>query len=302
MWTITEVKDYGKRALKANYWYSVLMPFLLAVVSGISGATWVLSAVVKVLLVNPFSVGCCAFFKENAEKGTADPGALEAGFRNYWHVVSVMLLRDVYLLLWSMLFVIPGCIKAYSYRMVPYILLDHPELSANEVITRSREMMDGNKGNAFLLDLSFIGWYLLSILTVGLGLFFWTFPYVNNTEAALYLRLRGGQRYTVTVHYGLRTVRGPMSGQIVRIDLNGVSIGRENDNTICLPPDAKGVSRHHCRIILNGDSVMLADLGSTYGTFLDSGFRLQGNSWYPISLGTRFYLGSPEIQFELTQC
>jgi uncharacterized membrane protein len=74
--------------------------------------------------------------------------------------------------------------------MVPYILAEHPELSANEVITRSREMMNGNKMQAFKMDLSFLGWILLGILTLGLGLVFWTSPYMESTQAALYLKLR----------------------------------------------------------------------------------------------------------------
>ena len=77
--------------------------------------------------------------------------------------------------------------------MVPYIIKDNPELSATEVITRSREMMNGNKWKAFLLDLSFIGWFLLSIITLGIAAFFWVGPYVYSTEAALYLELKDKQ-------------------------------------------------------------------------------------------------------------
>ena len=75
--------------------------------------------------------------------------------------------------------------------MVPYILTDHPELTPNEVITRSREMMDGNKWQSFLLDLSFIGWIVLGIVTLGLGLVLWTAPYMQSSNAALYLKLSG---------------------------------------------------------------------------------------------------------------
>ena len=73
--------------------------------------------------------------------------------------------------------------------MVPYIIKDNPELSATEVITKSRKMMDGHKWRAFLLDLSFIGWLLLSLITLGIVGLLWTNPYMQNTNAALYQEL-----------------------------------------------------------------------------------------------------------------
>ena len=101
-----------------------------------------------------------------------------------------MLLRDVFLALWYCLLFIPGIIKSYSYMMVPYIVNDNPELSAKEVITRSREMMNGNKWRAFLLDLSFIGWVLLSLMTCGIVGVFYSEPYRRSARAALYLELK----------------------------------------------------------------------------------------------------------------
>ena len=93
-------------------------------------------------------------------------------------------------MLWTCLFIIPGIIKSYSYRMVPYILADNPELGAVEAITLSRQMMDGNKGRAFLLDLSFIGWTILTIITLGIVGLFWANPYFYATDAELYRTLK----------------------------------------------------------------------------------------------------------------
>ena len=97
-----------------------------------------------------------------------------------------MLLSGLFIFLWGLLFIIPGIIKSYSYRMVPYILRDEPELSPMEVISRSRDMMNGQKLNAFILDLSFIGWALLTALTCGLAGIFYVGPYKAGTDAALY--------------------------------------------------------------------------------------------------------------------
>ena len=80
------------------------------------------------------------------------------------------LLRGLYLFLWSLLFVIPAIIKSYSYAMTPYILSENPQMSANDAITESRRLMDGNKWRLFCLEFSFIGWWLLCSLPLLLGL------------------------------------------------------------------------------------------------------------------------------------
>ena len=142
------------------------------------------------LVFNPLQVGCFRFFYKNIEDPDTKLGIIKEGFGAYGHVFLTLLLRDLFLALWSMLFCIPGIIKMYSYRMVPYIIKDNPELSATEVITRSREMMNGNKGKAFLLDLSFWGWFLLGAVTMGLAFTFWAGPYYESANAALYLELK----------------------------------------------------------------------------------------------------------------
>ena len=223
MWTIREMKEKGKAAFKGNYWPCVLAAFLMSLFAGSTAATSgttdpqpsdfeqalqaadpaaiiaLLSAsalvigvclLIKIFLANPLELGGVSFFTENARSCPAPAGTIKRGFQNYGHNFVVLFLRDLYLLLWTLLFIIPGIVKAYSYRMVPYILAEHPEMSANEVITRSRQMMNGNKWQAFKLDLSFLGWILLGFLTLGLGLIFYTEPYMESTQAALYLKLR----------------------------------------------------------------------------------------------------------------
>ncbi|MBP5596894.1 MAG: DUF975 family protein [Pseudobutyrivibrio sp.] len=229
MWTIGEVKSIGKAAFKANYWKCVLVALILGFVSGSAvsatsngnnddgaadrlatafyalstadqkllieiilgaiGIAVILGFVIQIFIKNPLQVGCYRFFKKNVEDGQAELGTIGEGFGNYGHVFCTLFIRDLFLALWTLLFIIPGIIKAYSYRMVPYIVKDNPELSATEVITKSREMMNGNKGKAFLLDLSFIGWILLSAITCGIVAVFWTLPYIESTNAALYVEL-----------------------------------------------------------------------------------------------------------------
>ncbi|MDA1536828.1 DUF975 family protein [Bacillus cereus] len=92
---------------------------------------------------------------------------------------------NIYLFLWFLLFIIPGIIKSFSYAMTYFIINDHPEYSINQAITESRRMMDGHKMEYFILCLSFIGWFILSCITLGIG-FLWLIPYFYTTSAAFY--------------------------------------------------------------------------------------------------------------------
>lgn len=102
-------------------------------------------------------------------------------------------LRSLYIFLWSLLLIVPGIVKTYSYAMTPYILADHPEMTANEAITASRQLMDGHKGELFWLHLTFFGWMLLNVFTLGIGSLFLN-PYMNAAEAAFYRQLTSVNR------------------------------------------------------------------------------------------------------------
>jgi uncharacterized membrane protein len=107
------------------------------------------------------------------------------GFNQFGRAFGCMFLTGLFTFLWSLLLVIPGIVKAFSYMLTPYIVLEHPELSVTEAITESRRLMDGNKWRAFFLGLSFLGWWILGILTCGI-LFLWIAPYQGITFGAFY--------------------------------------------------------------------------------------------------------------------
>lgn len=147
----------------------------------------VIGALLKVFLGNVFLVGGNRFFIENRTKKAGVKTVL-APFRSghYGNVVLTMFLMNLYIALWTMLFIIPGIIKTYEYFMVPYILAENPEMDRRDVFAISKRMMDGEKWNTFVLNLSFLGWALLDLFTCGiLGLFFVT-PYIHATCAELY--------------------------------------------------------------------------------------------------------------------
>lgn len=145
------------------------------------------------LALNVLTVGGCKFFLENAmqREEAAGVGLLFYGFLNgrFWHNVLTLFLRGLFTLLWTLLFLIPGIIKTYEYRLIPYLLAEYPDMEWQEVFRRSKELMDGHKMDAFVLDLSFIGWHLLGGISFGLVDIFYTNPYQNAVNAEFYMDL-----------------------------------------------------------------------------------------------------------------
>lgn len=141
---------------------------------------------IRIFVVNVINVGGKQFFRKNLYE-KADFGELGSAFQsNYIETVKTMFFRDLYVFLWSLLFVIPGIIKMYEYRMVPYLCKAYPELTTEEILAKSKQMMNGQKWDAFVLDLSFIGWHILNVITFNILGIFYVNPYVNQTYAALF--------------------------------------------------------------------------------------------------------------------
>ena len=119
----------------------------------------------------------------------AEIGDLFFGYRRFWHVLGTMLLTMLAIIGGMILFVVPGIILAFAYAIVPLVLRDNPELSAVEVLQKSRMMMKGHKMDLFLLYLSFIGWAILCIFTLFIG-YLWLAPYMQMTEVKFYEQIR----------------------------------------------------------------------------------------------------------------
>lgn len=221
------LKETAKTAFKRNYWKCVLVALIFTIIVGSFsgsaskrnaasdtashysfqdvkeelrgtlttvnvriGLTGGLSLTLLSLFVfSCIEIGCDKFFLCNAE-GDADLDKVLDGFRcNYGRNVLTMFLTRLFITLWCLL-IIPGIIKAYAYMMVPYILAEDTTISRHDAMKLSQEMMRGHKMDAFILDLSFIGWYILTALTAGLVGIFYVFPYVSATKAEFYRSLR----------------------------------------------------------------------------------------------------------------
>lgn len=185
------MKVYKQRALEALSGKWGLAIGATLVYGIISSAASQFYGVGTILVAYPLLIGVSYFFMNLINYGESFDDLFE-GFRDkYIENAITMLLMNVYLVLWSLLLIIPGIIKSFSYALVPYILADKKyNLTYNDAITESRQLMDGRKMELFGLYLSFFGWFLLCIPTFGIGLI-WLMPYVNAAVAAYYLDVVG---------------------------------------------------------------------------------------------------------------
>ncbi|MCX7614489.1 MAG: DUF975 family protein [Clostridiales bacterium] len=229
MWTRAELKFRAKQVLKISYWKAFLVSLIIAIVGGNSsapsfswglgndratgsdinqyvndpkflyvlGAIFLIAVIVffvviayRIFLGYSLEVGGRRYFVRSA-MGEENLNYLGFAFEKgrYFDIIKAMLWRALFTFLWSLLFIIPGIIKAYAYRMVPYILSDNPNIGYKRAIEISKKMTYGHKFAMWVLDLSFIGWYLLGTLAFLIGTWF-VMPYENATKAELYLVLR----------------------------------------------------------------------------------------------------------------
>ncbi len=153
----------------------------------------ILLAVVYFVLGSVIEAGYARFNLDLVDRTEAKLESVFTYFYNWKTTTAARFLRGLYTFLWSLLFIIPGIIASYSYAMTGYILAEHPELTASEVIERSKEMMSGNRFRLFCLQFSFIGWYILCLFTFGIGNL-WLKPYVQAATAAFYREISQTER------------------------------------------------------------------------------------------------------------
>ncbi|WP_343347563.1 DUF975 family protein [Terrisporobacter petrolearius] len=147
--------------------------------------------IIKLLIVYPIEIGKNNFFMGiREEEKTLDSLIFIYKSGQLKNTIFTMFMKGLFQFLWSLLFIIPGIIKSYEYRMIPYILSENPDISRQRAFEISKRMMMGNKWNTFVLDLSFLGWQILSGITIGILGIFYVNPYVQSTNAELYAYLR----------------------------------------------------------------------------------------------------------------
>lgn len=184
-----ELRTAARKSLTNKWGMAVVSTLVYMVIAGGLSGIPLVGSLISLFVAIPMGWGITVMFLNSFRGGEIEVGQLFDGFKDYGRVLGTMLLSGIYTCLWSLLLIVPGIIKAYSYGMTSYILKDEPELKFNGAIEKSMAMMDGNKMKLFLLDLSFIGWALLSIITLGIGLL-WLYPYMFSAHAAFYEDLK----------------------------------------------------------------------------------------------------------------
>lgn len=203
----SELRAQARERLEGQWGTFVLMTFLMLVIQTILQIPGYIGSLLEILspenvlaslsfsnisnilslLALPLSWGLTVSLLRNHREESVDLENLFDGFRGgrYTRVFCALFLVHLFTFLWTLLLIIPGIMKAFSYALTPYILLDEPELTARQAIARSCEIMQGRRWKLFCLSLSFIGWGILSLLTFGIG-FLWLAPYMNASIAAFY--------------------------------------------------------------------------------------------------------------------
>lgn len=189
------IKERALAILNGHWGNAALTTLVSVLLSSVVGA--VLNAlglgIVSVVLIDlPLGFGFTLVFNHLMKTGDGErmvQRMFNIAYGDFSRSLAVSVLQAVFNFLWCLLLIIPGIIKMYSYAMTYYIAEDYPELDANKCIDKSKEMMDGYKFDLFLLHLSFLGWALLCILTLGIGAL-WLRPYIATSEVVFYERLK----------------------------------------------------------------------------------------------------------------
>ena len=227
-----EIKANARRALSANYWPMVGYLFLGGIIAACimvigfiglyadevvqimtTGNFWPDGVYVTMYVISVIGIffyvlvgAGIQYFSYKVYRGDRPQlGDVFSSFKNgnFGRVFGGILLMSIKIFLWSLLLYIPGIVKTYEYMMVPYLLIDRPDLSIKECFKMSRVMTDGYKGDLFVMVLSFIGWMILAEFTGGLLHIFYTGPYIKLSFAGAYDYLK-----RVRMSYGDQLLRG----------------------------------------------------------------------------------------------
>ena len=187
-------EQLGGKIFATNWLLMVVVGLIIAAVSAITRNPLFLGGIAGFVIAGAIRYGTARITVNLAKGGEkVEFRDLITGFTDGFGKIFLLgFMSDLFVLLWSLLFIIPGIVKSYSYAMAPYIMQDDPTKSWKQCITESREMMNGHKAQLFWLDFSFIGWTIVGMLCCGLGIWFVN-PYMNQAHANFYLAVKEAQ-------------------------------------------------------------------------------------------------------------
>ena len=189
-----ELKARGRAQLGGGIFQNLwMMGLAVCLLIGLleSAATTILPAIGALIVIGPLEYGqAYIFLKQARDRQPVQLGDMFRGFQDdFGGTFLIGFLSQLFVALWSLLFLIPGIVKSYAYSMAYYVKLDHPDYGWKACIDESRRLMDGHKWEKFVLDLSFLGWILVGALCLGVGTL-WVTPYMAATEAQFYEYVR----------------------------------------------------------------------------------------------------------------
>lgn len=188
-----ELKSAAKEQIKGKIGVLFLVTLIIALISGVAGAILSLvpfgGLVVSIIITPAFSLSVIRVYLNVVNGGQPEARDAFCGFDDFWAAFKVTFLVGLFTFLWSLLFIIPGIIKSYSYSMSLYILAENQGKPALECINESKAMTKGHKFDLFVLGLSFLGWALLCVITLGIAAI-WVTPYMAATYANAYNLLK----------------------------------------------------------------------------------------------------------------
>lgn len=181
----------GNQIFGYTWLIAVVAVVIQAAVSDLVNVFPGIGQIASLLLAGPISYGVSAMFLKQTRTGESmDIGDIFNGFReDFSNTFLIGLMTRLFTILWAMLFIVPGFVKAYSYSMAMYIKVDNPDYDWRRCIDESQRMMQGHKWDLFVLDLSFIGWLFVGACCFGIGSF-WVSAYINAAHSQFYENLR----------------------------------------------------------------------------------------------------------------
>ena len=179
----------GNKIFGSIWLYAVLACFVCGAICAAAGS--IIPGLGAFIVIGPMSYGLKYLFLKQARDGQEmQLGDLFKGFTDdFGQTLLIGLLSNIFIMLWSLLLIVPGIVKSYAYSMAYYIKVDHPEYDWRQCIAESQAMMKGHKGELFMLDLSFIGWLIVGAMCLGVGTL-WVNPYMEASRAQFYENIK----------------------------------------------------------------------------------------------------------------
>jgi len=174
----SELRGVARQQLKGNWLGPILALILYTVIVSAITSIPIAGIIFCLLIVGPFTLGITIYFLKFVRGQQPRIEEIFNGFKLFGESLGLYLLMALFVLLWTLLLIIPGIIMSFAYSQAFFILADNPNMKTTDILRTSNAMMKGYKMKYFLLGLSFIGWSILCVLTIGIG-FLWLSPYIK---------------------------------------------------------------------------------------------------------------------------